>query len=263
MTQKFLLPLLASCVFLSACAAQTSQPKTTPVVAPPVALEPVTTQPLPDLAARVSTLETNVAGLQTDMQAAKPKLEKVDAIDRKFRELSFELNAIDQRQTMTQAQNSAPVMRDAVKTEPVKKEAAPKMAATADVKKPEVKRTEAKKADVKKTSGPLQVQQLRIGAQADKTRLVLDTSAPARISYDLDNAEKILIVTIPKAQWGTAVKGAATSNPLIAAWQANKADDSVQLVLQLKQPVKILGSNQLAATSTASDRVYLDLAAEK
>jgi hypothetical protein len=249
MTRNFLLPLLASAVFLSACAAeQKPQAVQLQPTVPAVAPEPVTSQPLPDLAARVTNLETNVAGLQSDMSAAKPKLEKVDVIDRKFRELSLELNNIDQRAA------AAPTAQPAQPT------AAP--VAKTDVKKDAPKK-ETPKPAAKKTTEGLQVQQLRIGAQADKTRLVLDTTAPARISYDVDNAEKILVITIPKAQWAGAVKGVAANNPLISAWQANKAADGVQLVLQLKQPVKVLGSNQLAATATASDRVYVDLAAAK
>lgn len=209
------------------------------------------------LDANVSGIESDVAGLQTDMTKAKPQLAKVDTMERHFRQLSLELDRIN---------NTYGVEASAPKTAPAKVEKAqlaPKPKAVEAKPLPPVSEAKAnpKPVTVKKSSAPLQVQQVRVGEQTNgKTRIVLDTSAAAKISYDIDNGEKILLIEVPNAGWAAKQTQTLKAGGLVSSYKAESDANGSRLIVQLKGPAQVVSTSRLDPSDGAGYRVFLDLA---
>jgi len=162
-------------------------------------------------------LETRVTTLENQMKIAQPTLKKVEAMATHFKALSFELDKItetyDIADTTSPTMKSIPMSAQPVTIQP---EAAP-------VKVQPVEPLEKKAPEVKKASTPAEfsVTSVRIGEQGkDITRIVLDTTNPAEINYDLDNVEGILVIEIPKAKWSTTKSQVFQKSPMIKSFQA-------------------------------------------
>jgi len=116
----------------------------------------------------------------------------------------------------------------------------------------------------KKTSPMLSnmsgITSIRVGDYPDKTRLVMDVSAPTTFTYDIDNAERILIITTSARASSAPMQGAFTTSPLVSAYSAEKtADGSVRLVLQLRAGVKVAKAQTLAPSEGKGNRIMFDL----
>ncbi len=208
------------------------------------------------LDANVSGIESDVAGLQTDMTKAKPQLAKVDSMERHFRQLSLELDRIN---------NTYGVEATAPKPTPAKVEkaqVAPKPKAVEAKPLPPVSEApKAKPVVAKKPSAPLQVQQVRVGEQANgKTRIVLDTSAAAKINYDIDNGEKILLIEVPDASWAARQTQTLKAGGLVSSYKAESDGNGSRLIVQLKGPAQVVSTSRLDPSDGAGYRVFLDLA---
>lgn len=105
---------------------------------------------------------------------------------------------------------------------------------------------------------------LRIGEHGAKTRIVFDTTAKTKpaFKFDIDNAEKVLLVDLPSSIWTGAPSG-TPSSPMISAWnaQVTSAGGSVIAVL-LKKNARIVGTEFLKPEGKNSGRVVIDIAAE-
>lgn len=254
-----LLPLLAATTALCAC----QQPTTWPGGAPQDASgAPMTTAPveaveavpmadqsfierLNHLEQNVGGLEADVAGLQTQMTAAQPKLDKVDKLEGSFKQLSLQLDRIDKSYPKAAA---AP---KTIKPAPAKNAVTPKLAPKA---LPPVA-TAPKAAGAKP-----KIEGVRIGEQAGgKTRIVLDATAPAKIKYDIDNTEKILVIEIPGASWSAATARTLSNSPLVTSYTAETDAAGSRLIVQLKQAAKVTVSGQVDPDRTGGNRSYLDL----
>ena len=206
------------------------------------------------LDANVSGLESDVAGLQADMTQAKPRLEKIDSMERHFRQLSLELDRINNTYGVAP---TAPAPKPASKAE----KAAPKPKPVQAKPLPPVAEKKAATAPAKAASGPLKVQQVRVGEQAGgKTRIVLDTTAAAKINYDIDNGEKILLIEVPDAAWAAQQAQTLKNGGLVSSYKAESDGAGSRLIVQLKGPAQVTGTSRLNPEKGAGHRVFLDLA---
>lgn len=244
------MPLSLALLTLSAC--QSAPPKEAPLnTVPPIVDD-----------GQYRTLENRVQTLESQMKAAQPTLKKVDAIESHFKALSFELDKISETYKVTE--NMAPVVSAPVPAVVEKQDIKPVAPTT---KKPEAK--EVKKADVKKeavkapavAAGTFAVTSVRVGEQAKNiTRIVLDTTNPAEIHYDLDNTEGLLVIDIPKAKWSTITSQTFQKSPMVKSFKAMTDDSGAHFITDLKQKAKVIATSRLAPSGTSGHRVYIDIA---
>lgn len=206
--------------------------------------------------ANVSGLESDVAGLQADMTQARPRLEKIESMEKHFRQLSLELDRINN--TYGVAPTAAPP-----KSVPKAEKVAPKPKPVQAKPLPPVAEKKTAPAPAKAASGQLKVQQVRVGEQAGgKTRIVLDTTSAAKINYDIDNGEKILLIEVPDAAWAAHQAQTLKNGGLVSSYKAESDGAGSRLIVQLKGPAKVTGTSRLAPENGAGHRVFLDLAKE-
>ncbi len=101
---------------------------------------------------------------------------------------------------------------------------------------------------------------MRIGEHSDKTRIVLDSSASSKFSYDVDNGEKILLIEVPGTKWETNTQGTFSKTPLLQGYKVQEAGDVSRLVFSLKKPVKVLKTMTLKPNAGKPHRLVIDLA---
>lgn len=106
---------------------------------------------------------------------------------------------------------------------------------------------------------------VRIGEHGSKTRLVLDLSGKTKpeFKYDLDNAEKVLLVDLPSTGWAGSPSGkGGAAAPLVAGWNAEKgAAGGSELAIQLKKNARILSTQFLPPEGKDPARLVMDIAA--
>lgn len=197
---------------------------------------------------RVLKLEKEMQTLQKDFKKLLPPLSNLIVSDN---ELDRAISEIQETNMDTEAHANR--MASAPKSiGVVAKYAAPK---------PATKKPEAKTPVVK--GGPNAVVALRRGEHKDKTRLVLDIKNKAKINYDLDNNEKLLLVELPGVGWETKDSGSFKDHPLVKSYSAKGSGDGTTLALELKKPVKVLLSSVLGPNSVNPNHRYvLDIAAQ-
>lgn len=259
MAQRFhvsasLLPLTVMALALSAC--QTA--------APPAAnkdIAPVNTVPPIVDDGQYRVLEQRVQTLEGQMKSAEPTLKKVDAIESHFKALSLELDKISSTYNVDTAPAAVAAPVPAVTSKQVF------VPPVAEVKKAEVKKPEPKKAEVKEPavkSDVFSVTSVRVGEQGKNiTRIVLDTTNPAEIHYDLDNTEGLLVIDIPKAKWATTPAQSFPKSPMVKSFKAISDDSGAHFVTDLKQKAKVIATARLAPSGTSGNRVYIDIAPAK
>lgn len=104
---------------------------------------------------------------------------------------------------------------------------------------------------------------LRIGEHNTKTRLVFDMTGNEKpeIAYDIDNAEKLMLVQLPSSSWNGGKAGSPNS-PLIANWAAQDTPSGgTAVAIQLKKNAKIVSSEYLKAEGKNPARLVVDIAA--
>lgn len=147
---------------------------------------------------------------------------------------------------------TAPASATTVKTETVKTE-------TVKVETPA-----AAPAHAASTSGA-NVTGVRIGEHGTKTRFVLDLSTKTKpeFKYDLDNAEKLLLVDLPSMGWvGNQSGKGGTAAPLVQGWNVQKGvSGGSTLAIQLKKNARILSTQFLPAEGKDPARLVMDIAA--
>lgn len=106
------------------------------------------------------------------------------------------------------------------------------------------------------------VKGLRIGEHGNKTRLVIDLADNAKpeVTYDLDNAEKVLLIEMPETAWNGAKSGASKVSAFVSEWSVqDSANGGSNLAVQLKKGAKILSTEYLKGNGKDSARLVIDL----
>lgn len=242
---------------------------------PAVPATPVEAGPLSE-GDKMNSLETRVTALEGQMQQVRPAMQKVEAMDHHFRALSLELDRIESTiAPVAAAVNATPsgttpeAKADAREKTAVGKPAGLKDAS--EMKRPEVAakppKTQDKPATV--TASPASnaapaVTSVRFGDQRGTgTRIVLDTTQPAELHYDLDNAEGVLVVDLPNNAWKANTGATLKYSPLIKSFEGTSDDKGAHLVIQLKQAAKVSATARLKPGGGYGHRVYLDLVSAK
>jgi len=112
-------------------------------------------------------------------------------------------------------------------------------------------------------SGENSVKAVRIGEHGSKTRLVFDLGSNAKpdVKYDVDAAEKLLLVEMPATDWAGAASGSPKS-PLIESWTAQKgAAGGSTMAVQLKKNARVVSTEFLKAEGGNNARLVMDIAA--
>lgn len=110
----------------------------------------------------------------------------------------------------------------------------------------------------------IQVTAVRIGTHPDRTRIVLDLSAPAAFQIDLDNAEHLLLVDLSGAAWKGPDSQNVTGKSLVSSWSAQSSHEGKgsTAIFQLSAPAKVLASSKLGPQGPYGHRVMIDLGPE-
>ncbi len=225
---------------------------------------------------KIAALQQQVTALQQEVIAARPKLAKIDVMEQKFKDLSLGLDRIDATYGMQKNAPAAvpvpaaiaipvppPVAPVAISSAPEKpvpvveaKPPAPPKAAEKPAEK------EAEKPVAKTEAAPVGkpvVKDVRIGEQKGFSRLVLDLGKEAKVTYDVDNDEKILLIDIPGFTWEGAKTKTIANSPLVASYQASSDDKGAHLVVQLKNPAKVSNYTSIGPVGGKFPRAVLDI----
>lgn len=210
------------------------------------------------VAAGYEELERRVEMLEGQMKSAQPTLKKVEVMEAHFKTLSLELGRIA---TTYNVPEIAPVETAQPVSVPVVKK---------EVESPKVGKVETKpaptpkKKEIASADAALAVTSVRIGDQPkDVTRIVLDTTRPAEIHYDLDNGEGLLVIDVPKSAWSTTESLTLKKSPMVKSFHASHDDAGAHLVVELKQTAKVVATARLKPSGDSGNRVYVDIAPAK
>ncbi len=135
-----------------------------------------------------------------------------------------------------------------------------------DVKAAPAKKVVAhKKKVVKKTpvsGGDLRVVGVRVGVHPGKVRLVMDVSGAPKFMHDLDNAEKLLLVELPKTGWSAAAVKDFKGSALLKSYSVKTSDDGTsRLAIELKKAVKVGMAKVYEPNAVRGHRIVFDLSA--
>lgn len=200
---------------------------------------------------RIARLESEVEQLKRETFANRPKIAKIDVIEQKFKDLSLGLDRIDAAYG-TGNPAPQPVRTAAIET------AKPVQAKPAAV----VKKAEAPAPKPAPKTAGKEVLSVRVGEQKNGSRIVLDLGQPVKITYDIDNSEKILLIDIPGFTWSADQSETLSKSPLIASYQAQSDASGSRLAVQLKKPARVSNYSQIGATGGKYPRAVLDIQAE-
>lgn len=105
------------------------------------------------------------------------------------------------------------------------------------------------------------VTDLRVGDHPDKVRLVLDLTANAAYTADIDNEEHILVIELPEAGWGAAAEKTFNSSPLLKSYkvEANGDGKGSMLIVQLRKASGIVSQQKLDGEEGEPPRIVIDL----
>lgn len=113
--------------------------------------------------------------------------------------------------------------------------------------------------DIQPVTSASTVNGIRFGDYPEKTRMVLDLSEDAPFKADMQNGQ--LVLDLPQSGWSGEMHK-VLNNPLIKSYTASPSKNGgTRLSLELKRPVKVLGSSVLPPNSQYGHRIYLDIAA--
>lgn len=191
---------------------------------------------------KISVLRDEVMRLQAEVNSLKPHIQKVDVIDAQLKQIASELDKIDGKYGLVETpklkpQSAKPAKKPALKTAP---------------------KTSVPTQSMKVTSGSKEVGRVRFGKSGNATRVVLDLGASAKFSTDLDNEENLLVIELPDTKYSAKAQG--TGSGIVQSYTGKTSEDgTAQIVLQLKQAVKVSASETLPPNGPYGHRVYLDL----
>ncbi len=110
------------------------------------------------------------------------------------------------------------------------------------------------------TGGPLRVTGVRLGDAPDHTRLVFDASGPVTLKTELDNQEKLLLITLPKSGWDAARSRSFAGDKRLEGYQVmSGTGPDTQVVFTLRAPVTLGSAVALPPNGTRGNRIYIDL----
>lgn len=111
------------------------------------------------------------------------------------------------------------------------------------------------------SGGVASVDAVRFGFHPDKARIVMDVSDLTQYSFDIDNTEKVMVINLPEAHWKAGAQRTPVSSEFIDSWTYQAAPEGgAFMIIQLKNPVKVIARNALPANGSKGPRIYVDIA---
>lgn len=107
------------------------------------------------------------------------------------------------------------------------------------------------------------IKNVRFGSHTNgKSRLVLDVTGARTFTYEIDNAEKILVLEVPGTVWNAGpVTRNIQDNPLVVSMASTPdGQGGTRLVFQLRESAQILWSQAIPPAGSQGHRIVLDLA---
>ena len=160
----------------------------------------------------------------------------VIALEKQVVELQHEIVKLKQQQAY-QPHPSSYAKHEPAHTTPQQISPKPKMKVEAQNTASKMK-TPAVPVDM---SGPLKISQFRVGEHSDRTRLVFDANRAVKYSYDIDNAEKLLVIELQDAAWSKSISQAVAKSSLVAGYSTyDGGDGGTTMVVQLKKQTQVV-----------------------
>lgn len=247
----------------------------TPIAANPALSQQVSAAaPVSTISAdeRIAQLEQQVLSLQADYQRIMPAFASLNTTNERIQTLLDELEsngkiAPSEKVAMAEPAVAAPAMNvmpsedaQASMGEDVAKQ--DKLVANVAPAAAPAQTQAALPAPTSSVPSDNSVVAVRVGEHGSKTRVVFDLSSGKKpvFSYDLDNAEKLLMVEMPSASWAGKDSGKPNS-PLIAGWSSQKsASGGSAVAIQLKKDARVLSTEFLKAEGKDPARLVMDIA---
>jgi hypothetical protein len=212
---------------------------------------------------RINRVERALTAVQQDMRRLAPPIRRLITIERDIQALISQLAALSQ----------APPT-DAFGA-PIQAQAPMQVASSNAIQSSPPVRTAATVSSMPSSTGGkivpnpaagAVVNDIRIGEHKDKTRLVIDVSAAATYSYDLDNTENLLVIELPNTGWSGPMKWASDEqprrkkSPLLASYTVvPSSQNGHRVIVQLKQNAKVSYESAYKANGNPNYRIVIDL----
>lgn len=112
------------------------------------------------------------------------------------------------------------------------------------------------------SSAKTAVREIRFGVHEGYTRIVLDLGAQTPHSVDIDNQEKLVVISLPEAGWNAPASG-TQNGPLVKSYAAQAVPGGgTNLALVTARGVKVKSSGILPPGANPNTRLFIDLAPE-
>ncbi|MAQ70714.1 MAG: hypothetical protein CL565_00805 [Alphaproteobacteria bacterium] len=190
-------------------------------------------------AARLVLLEEEVKRLRSEVGTLRNVMQKIMAADGQLKDLSLELERINQDYAIALSSSSVPL--------PAQTEIISTQTNTQTVTAPA--------AQIAPTN---QVTNVRFGKNGAATRVVLDLAQQSQFTTDLDNTNGILVVELPGTFWA-AQNSLAGSGVVEGITASTAANGTARMVIELNSPVTIQKANILPPSGQYGNRLYFDL----
>jgi len=132
-----------------------------------------------------------------------------------------------------------------------------------DVKKIADRTLQPSKKPASKTISVSQstVRDLRVGQHPGKTRIVLDVSSKTSFQTRFESGNKVLVVTLPEAVWGTDASAKSKDQSLFAGYDADKKGKGSVLKIALSSPARLAYKLAMKPSGNYGNRIVLDVVA--
>ena len=233
-------------------------------------IETLFAENIKDSGKRFNRVENAVVGLRQEFEAYKPAIVRLSAVEADIQNLITELEVLLQetpaQQPALDLMNRPDARLHVSQLDPQPQPPdVPVITNTPPpqtiMQKPPKKEREPPYKPPKTYDGVV-AQNLRVGEHAEKVRLVLDTNHRTAFTIDLDNAEKLIIIEMPKARWVGASKKSFPNTKLIESYTIEPLNNGTgtMMIIALNKATKILQEKRLTPDSTSPHhRIYFDL----
>lgn len=104
------------------------------------------------------------------------------------------------------------------------------------------------------------VKEIRFGVHSGYTRIVLDLGAQTPHSVDIDNQEKVVVITLPEAGWNAPASG-SPGGDIVKSYSAQPGPNGgTNLALVIGKAVRVASSGIIPAGANPNTRLFIDLA---
>lgn len=210
---------------------------------------------------RLARLEQAVASLRTDYETIMPAFAQLNVTNTRVQALLDQIEAERTGAPVPVRESKVPVTTTTVTKITSSPSDTLKVVETETVKTVINPVPDAAPVAVATSQG--KVQAVRVGEHPGKTRVVVDLAGAGRIapSYDLDNAEHLLVIDLP----GVSAQDVAASLPkasgIVAGMTTSETASGSNLVIQLSKNAKVLLKEYVKAEGKQPAKLVFDIGA--